>query len=296
MKERISALIRLIVTVVVMIIMIPIGSFTDLLSLKELVKIDFDLSLLWKVGIMIAAVLAVQSLIVLILSLPKFKNHRAGSILSIVSSLVRYISVIIILCWGLSIFGVNISTIIASLGIIALIVGFSAESLIADIVTGAFMIIENQYNVGDIIEVDGFRGTVTGIGIRTTCITDNGGNVKILNNSTLKNIINRSDRFSRSICDIGIPYETDLEALEEKLPELLLKIYEAHTDIMKSTPRYLGVQELADSAVVLRFVADVEDKDIFSGNRVLNRDLLLGFRKLGVEVPFMQVDIHPDKA
>jgi len=296
MKERISALIRLIVTVVVMIIMIPIGSFTDLLSLKELVKIDFDLSLLWKVGIMIAAVLAVQSLIVLILSLPKFKNHRAGSILSIVSSLVRYISVIIILCWGLSIFGVNISTIIASLGIIALIVGFSAESLIADIVTGAFMIIENQYNVGDIIEVDGFRGTVTSIGIRTTCITDNGGNVKILNNSTLKNIINRSDRFSRSICDIGIPYETDLEALEEKLPELLLKIYEAHTDIMKSTPRYLGVQELADSAVVLRFVADVEDKDIFSGNRVLNRDLLLGFRKLGVEVPFMQVDIHPDKA
>ncbi|MBO4390197.1 MAG: mechanosensitive ion channel [Lachnospiraceae bacterium] len=276
--------------------MIPIGSFTDLLSLKELVKIDFDLSLLWKVGIMIAAVLAVQSLIVLILSLPKFKNHRAGSILSIVSSLVRYISVIIILCWGLSIFGVNISTIIASLGIIALIVGFSAESLIADIVTGAFMIIENQYNVGDIIEVDGFRGTVTSIGIRTTCITDNGGNVKILNNSTLKNIINRSDRFSRSICDIGIPYETDLEALEEKLPELLLKIYEAHTDIMKSTPRYLGVQELADSAVVLRFVADVEDKDIFSGNRVLNRDLLLGFRKLGVEVPFMQVDIHPDKA
>lgn len=294
LKERKSAIRRLILTVAVLAIMIPVGSLTDLLSLKELVKIDFDLSLLWKAGIMICVVLAVQSVIVLVLSLPKFKSHRAGSVLSILSSLVRYVSVIIILCWGLSIFGVNISTIVASLGIVALIVGFSAESLIADIVTGAFMIIENQYNVGDIIEVDGFRGTVVSIGIRTTCIADTGDNVKILNNSTLKNIINRSDKASRSICDIGIPYPTDLEALEAQLPELLLKIYEAHTDIMKSTPRYLGVQELADSAVVLRFVVDVEDKDIFSGNRALNRDLLLGFRSLGVECPFMQVDIHSD--
>lgn len=91
-----------------------------------------------------------------------------------------------ILCAGLTILGVNMTTIIASVGVLALIVGFSAESLIADVVTGTFMLLENQYNVGDIVEVNGFRGTVTSIGIRTTCITDTGDNVKIINNSEMK--------------------------------------------------------------------------------------------------------------
>ena len=67
----------------------------------------------------------------------------------------------------------------ASVGVVALVVGFGAESLIEDMITGLFMLFENQYNVGDIVEVDGFRGTVTSIGIRTTCITDPGDNVKI---------------------------------------------------------------------------------------------------------------------
>ena len=202
---------------------------------------------------------------------------------------------LIILCWGLTILGVNVSTIVASVGILALIVGFSAQSLISDVVTGAFMIFENQYNVGDIVEVDGFRGTVTNIGIRTTSITDPGDNVKIVNNSAMKNILNRSDKLSRSVSEISVPYATDLEDLESKIPELMEKIYEARKDVFKSAPKYLGVQALADSAVVLKFVVNVDEKDIYSGARMLNRDLLLGFRSVGIECPFPQVDVHQDK-
>ena len=176
-----------------------------------------------------------------------------------------------------------------------MIVGFSAESLIADVVTGAFMIFENQYNVGDIVEVDGFRGTVTSIGIRTTCITDPGDNVKIVNNSAMKNILNRSDKLSRSISEIAVPYATDLEKLENEIPELMEKIYDKRKDIFKDPPKYLGVQELAESSVILKFVVNVDEKDIYSGARLLNRDLLLGFRSLGVECPFPQVDVHQDK-
>ncbi|MCR4597405.1 MAG: mechanosensitive ion channel family protein [Acetatifactor sp.] len=251
--------------------------------------------MLWKLIVMIFCVITVETLLVFLLNLPKPQNHRARSILSIIASLMKYIAAIVILCWGLTILGVNVSTIVASVGIVALIVGFSAESLIADVVTGAFMIFENHYNVGDIIEVDGFRGTVTDIGIRTTCITDPGDNVKIVNNSAMKNILNRSDRMSRSISDIGIPYATDLERLENAIPGLMQEIYNKHQDMMKEAPIYLGVNELADNAVVLRFIVYVDEKDIYSGARVLNHDLLLGFRKLGVEVPFPQVDVHMDK-
>ena len=87
----------------------------------------------------------------------------------------------------------------------------------------------------------------------------------------------------------------DLEKLEAGIPKLMTDILAAHPDVMKAEPRYLGVQELADSAVVLRFVVDVEEKDMYSGARILNHDLLLGFRKLGVECPFPQMDVHFDK-
>ncbi|MBQ3865549.1 MAG: mechanosensitive ion channel [Clostridia bacterium] len=245
---------------------------------------------------MIFSVLAVETLAVFILGLPKPRSHRARSVLSIFSSMLKYVAAVVILCWGLSILGVNVSTIVASVGIVALIVGFSAESLIADVVTGAFMIFENQYNVGDIVEVDGFRGTVTSIGIRTTCITDPGDNVKIVNNSAMKNILNRSDKLSRSVSVISVPYATDLEKLEAQIPALMEKIYERRTDVFKAPPRYLGVDALASSSVDLKFVVNVDEKDIYSGARLLNRDLLLGFRSLGVECPFPQVDVHTDKA
>ena len=78
----------------------------------------------------------------------------------------------------------------------------------------------------------------------------------------------------------------------DALPALMKEIFDRHQDVMLSEPRYLGVQELADSAVVLRFVVNVNEKDIYSGARLLNRDLWLGFRKLGVECPFPQVDVH----
>ena len=282
----------LIVCLVILAVTVPLGIFTKVFSFQDLKSITIDVSVILKVIIMAAAVIAAESLTVVILGLPKPKSHRIRSVLSIISSLLKYVAGIVILCWGLAMIGVNVSTIVASVGIVALIVGFSAESLIADVVTGAFMLFENQYNVGDIVEVDGFRGTVTNIGIRTTSISDAGDNVKIVNNSAMRNILNRSDKPSRSVCDIGIPYGTDIEKLEEQIPGLMQSIYEKRSDTMKKPPEYLGIQALADSAVILRFVVEVSEKDIYSCARIMNRELLLGFRKLGIECPFPQVDVH----
>ncbi|MGN1473131.1 MAG: mechanosensitive ion channel family protein [Eubacteriales bacterium] len=287
-KSRITGLI---VCFAILALAVPIGLLTKVFRFRDLKEV-IDFSVLLKLAIMVAAVMAAETLTVILLELLKPKSHRGRSLLSIISSLLKYVAGIVILCWGLSIIGVNVSTIVASVGIVTLIVGFSAESLIADVVTGAFMIFENQYNVGDIVEVDGFRGTVTNIGIRTTSITDAGDNVKIVNNSAMRNILNRSDKPSRSVSDIGVPYETDIEKLEEAIPGLLCSIYEKRADVMKKPPQYLGIQKLADSAVVLRFAVEVNEKDIYSCARILNHDLLLGFRTLGVECPFPQVDVH----
>ncbi|MBQ7699745.1 MAG: mechanosensitive ion channel [Clostridia bacterium] len=293
-NKTVGRIIKLGICILVLGISVAVGFITKAFDFNN-INIKLDFASILKVIIMAAGIISAEALLSILLTLPKPKNHRVRSVLSITASLLKYVAFIVILCWGLAILGVNISTIVASVGILALIIGFSAESLIADVVTGAFMIFENQYNVGDIVEVDGFRGTVTSIGIRTTCITDPGDNVKIVNNSAMKNILNRSDKLSRSISEIAVPYATDLEKLENEIPALMDSIYEKRKDVFKSAPKYLGVQELAESSVILKFVVNVDEKDIYSGARLLNRDLLLGFRSLGVECPFPQVDVHQDK-
>ena len=245
-----------------------------------------------KAGAMAFAVLAAESFLTLVLSFLHPRSHRLRTLLTLAASLLKYIALIVILCWGLSILGVDLSTIVTAVGILALVLGFGAESLIADLVTGTFMLFENQYNVGDIVEVNGFRGTVKEIGIRTTSIIDAGKNIKIINNSDMKNILNRSDNASLAVSNIDIPYETDLPAFEKKLPGLMTRIFEAHKDVFLSEPVYLGVQELAPSGVTLRFIAEVPEDKIYSGARLLNRELLVGFRALEVEVPFPQLDLH----
>jgi small conductance mechanosensitive channel len=293
-KKNPKSIVKLIVYIVALAAIAGISLGTGLFkSVGDMLKgIHINLMSIVQVVMMVLLVLALENLVLWVISLVKPKSPRARTLLSILGSILRYITAIIIICWGLTILGANVGTIVAGVGIIALIIGFGAESLIADMVTGIFMLFENQYNVGDYIEVGGFRGKVTNIGIRTTSLEDAGGNVKIINNSMMTNLLNRSDHTSRAVSTIGIPYETDLEALEAKIPDMMKGILERHSDVMLAEPVYLGVDALADSSVNLKFVAEVEDKDIFSAARILNRELFLEFRKAGVEVPFPQVDVH----
>lgn len=287
-------LIKLAICFVALLVLLTLSSITNLsLSFEEFLgEVKLTVGQIFSLAIMVLAVTVAKQIVSLVLGVCSFENHRARTIVTIVKSVLQYVAWLVIICWGLHILGVDIGTIVASVGVLALIVGFGAESLIADVVTGLFMLIENQYNVGDIIEIDGYRGTVIAIGIRTTSVQDGSGNVKIINNSSMKNILNRSDNNSVSVADFAIPYDTDLRKLEENIPGILQNIYEAHTDMMEAVPEYVGVQSLGASEIVLRFVVDVREKDIYSAARVMNHDLLLAFRDVGVECPFPQLDVH----
>ena len=288
LKKIIIFAVALVILIVVAAVSGIFDSFAAFMDGIKMPTADTLLNLL----IMVSAGLLITYLLVMIFDGIKAKSGRAKTVLSIMSSLVKYICFLVILIWGLSIIGVNVSTIFASVGILTLIVGFSAESLIADVITGAFMLFENQYNVGDIIEVAGFRGTVTSIGIRTTCIKDVGDNVKIVNNSEMKNILNKSNDDSKAVCDIPVSYDDNLEQIESCLDRILEKATAEHPDVFRVKPTYVGVQSLSDSAVVLRVVARVDECSIYSAARLLNREILLGLGKSGFRVPFPQMDIH----
>lgn len=266
------------------------GAFEGFGELFGMVKLSSDT--IFRVIIAVIFVVLISNVVLMILAMFQDKKGRVGTLSTVVASLVKYAAVLIGFCWVLSIIGVNVSTIFASVGIVALILGFGAESLVADMVTGVFILFENQYNVGDIIEVGGFRGTVQEIGIRTISVVDSGGNVKIINNADMKNVINRSDLRSVAVSDISVSYETDLDELDKILPEIFAEIKKKHEDIFTEHIECIGVETLADSGVVLRIIADVTEENIFKGRRILNKELKTAFDKRHISIPYPQVDVH----
>ena len=291
MKSQKKQITKIIIYAVMLVVFLVITGV--IYGWEELqLLVNFDLAVIIKLAIMICFILVVGNSIKLVLSIIKTENKRANTIIGLILSFMKYLLAIVIICWGLAILGVDIGTIFASVGLLTLIVGFSAESLIADLITGLFMIFENQYNVGDIIEVDGFRGKVKSIGIRTTSIVDTGENAKIINNSAMVNILNRSMDVSKAVCDLSIPYEADLVEVENKLPEILQKIYDENEGVIKELPKYVGVQSLGESAVILRIVAGVDEKEIYNVTRILNRELYLAMKEMNINIPYRQLDIH----
>ena len=262
-------------------------SFTQLFD-----EIKFNPSLIITILIMFALMACVNYVLQLLFSLLSGKSGRTGTLATVFSSLIKYLTVLIAICWMLKILGLDITTIFAGVGIMALILGFGAESLVADVVTGIFILFENQYNVGDIIEVDGFRGTVEKIGIRTISIKDTGSNIKIINNSDIKNLVNRSDQASVSVSLVGISYSTDLRKVDEVMPKILERIKKSNPDVFVGDVKYLGVEDLAESSVNLKFVAEVKEKDIFNGRRLLNKEIKNSFDDEGIVIAFPQIDIH----
>lgn len=220
------------------------------------------------------------------------KGKQRKSMVGLFISLTKFISAIVALVWALSVLGVDLVGIFASLGIASLIIGFGAQSLIEDAITGLFIIFEGQYNVGDIIVLDEFRGTVQNIGIRTTRVMDDGGNVKIVNNSDIRNLQNRSRANSVAVSDLSISYDADLEKVEAIIAAELPGIYERNKNVFLDQPQYKGVQALADSAVVLRFIVNVEEASFYGAFRALNRELKLMCDRNGIEIPFNQLVIH----
>lgn len=240
----------------------------------------------------LAIVWLIYQVLKLILNLIGKRGGRLQSVTSLISGLLKYVAVIAAIVWGLSILGINTTAVLAGVGIVGLILGFGAQSLIEDIITGAFIIFENQYSVGDIIILDDFRGIVRSIGVRTTVIEDAGGNLKVVNNSDIRNFQNRSRNNSVALVVVSVAYSTDLKKLEAMLDESLPALKQEHPELYLKTPRYLGVDNLGESGIDLKFAADVTEENIFNGQRMLARDLKILFDEKGVEIPFPQIVVH----
>ena len=234
----------------------------------------------------------IYTLLTWILRITGRRSNRTATVTELLCGLAKYLAIVAAVIWGLNIFGVNTASVLAGVGIIGLILGFGAQSLIEDIITGFFIIFEGQYSIGDIIILDEFRGVVRSIGVRTTTIEDTGGNLKVVNNSDIRNFQNRSRYSSLALCDVSVSYSTDLKHLEAILKPALAKMYTENQRLYLSEPKYYGVEELADSGIVLRFAVETKEVNVFAARRRMARDLKILFDEKGIEIPFPQVVVH----
>ena len=231
-----------------------------------------------------AACWVVNTVIQFIIRSFKAKTRRGNTIKSLFASLIKYIIVIYGIIYALAILGFNVGAVIASLGVLGLIIGFGAQSLIEDVITGLFIVMEGQLQVGDIVAIDDWRGEVTNIGIRTTTIEDTGNNARIVNNSDIRNLVNLSNEMSKAVVQIAISYDTDLVETEKVILAFCEGLPAAHPEIFKTAPVYMGVEELGESGIELKIAADVEELNIYNAKHILNRELLLTLRKNGIDI------------
>ena len=191
----------------------------------------------------------------------------------------------------LSAWGLKAEFSAAGAGIVALVIGLGSQSLVADILAGIFIVFEGDYQVGDIVILDGWRGEIQSIGVRTTKLIDAGFNVKIINNSEIKTIINQSKEVSLAKCYVATRYEDRIENIEAIIADNLDSIKEKIPAIIEG-PYYKGVAELGESSVNLLFVAKCKEEDIYQVQRDMNREIKIMFDNNDIGIPFNQIVVH----
>ena len=219
-------------------------------------------------------------------------SSRQETILLLVISFLRYFGWIGAFYYCLTLLGVPTISLLASAGALTAIFSIGAQNIVADILAGLFIIFEGSFKVGDMITVDEWHGQVQEIGIRNTTIRDLINNdVKILNNSTIKRVVNNSVYPSFCAMKIGIPYNMDLRELEEIIEKELPVMQEDLADRIEAF-RYLGVDEFADSSVIIKFEVACRNQEFMKVRRALNREIKLMFDRNGISVPFPQIVLH----
>ncbi len=236
----------------------------------------------------------VYALIIFILKKAVHGTNRGLTIIRMLSNFLKWVVVIVAFLCVLGAWGVDIVTLVAGAGILTLVIGLGAQSLIADVIAGIFIVVEGGYQIGDIVIIDGWRGTVQEIGVRTTKLIDAGGDIRVINNSLITSYTNQTKELSVAKIYMNIEYGEDLPKVEKLIREHLEEIGKRIPAIV-SVPEYLGVNELGESSVSLFIKANCREEDIFQVQRDLNREFKLLFDANNINIPFPQVVINERK-
>lgn len=217
------------------------------------------------------------------------KDKRRLTIINLVKSILKYLILIFVVLGILSIYGVDTTSIIASLGVFAAVIGLAFQDIIKDFLAGITIIFDNKYAVGDTVEINGFTGTVISLGLRTTKIKAFTGEVKCIGNSSFTEVTNYNLAVADLFIKLNVAYNTDIDKLEEVLESL-------REDILKienvKDYKLLGVDALEESSIV--YMIDITCRAMTGAGikRKVLRMVKEKFDEEGINIPYTTVDIN----
>lgn len=210
---------------------------------------------------------------------------RVNTLESLLSSVIKYTVYFIAGTTILHTFGVQIGAMIATAGVGGLALGFGAQNLVRDVITGFFILFENQFSVGDYVEVDGSGGIVEEMALRVTKVRDFSGDLHIVPNGAINHVVNKSNGKMRAWVNISIAYEEDIDRALEVLRQESEKLTQTEDRIIEG-PIVLGVTDLGDSDVVLSVLAKTVPMEQWGVEREMRKAYKMAFDREGIEIPY----------
>jgi small conductance mechanosensitive channel len=227
------------------------------------------------------------------------RAQRAQSLGSLLKSLTTGLVFGIVGVMVLSEVGMNVAPILASAGVLGLAIGFGAQSLVKDFLSGIAMMIEDQYGVGDVVNLGEASGTVENVGLRVTRVRDVDGTVWYVRNGEILRVGNQSQNWARTVLDIGVSYSEDLVHVREVLADVAHGLWddEEFRDVIIEEPEVWGVQNLGPEAVIVRVTLKTAPMQQWNVARVMRERIKARFDQEGIEMPMPQrVLWHRDTA
>lgn len=222
----------------------------------------------------------------------KIKDGKKKSILNLISNIIVFLITLIGILIVLEVYGVDTKSLIASLGVVGIVIGLALQDLLKDFIVGVSIIFEGQFSIGDFVSINGFKGEVIPSNLRTTKLKSLTGEIKIIYNRNITEIINYSLSLNTLLVDVGVAYESDIEKVNKVLDELCVTLKDKYN--LKNIS-CLGVQELSDSSIVFRLGVSVNYQDSFDIDRKIKKDIVLSFKKNNITIPYNQVVVHSGK-
>lgn len=221
----------------------------------------------------------------------KFSERREATLLKLLENVLTYVIYFISLMTILSTLEIDVKGLIAGAGIVGLAVGFGAQNLVRDIITGFFIIFEDQFSVGDYVKIGSAEGTVEEIGLRTTKIKSWTGELHIFPNGNVAEVTNFSVHNSVAVVDVNIAYEENIDKAERVLQELLLTLPQKYEELV-NPPELLGIQTLGAPDVMMRIVAETTPMNHWYIARVLRKEVKQCFERNGIEIPLPRMVMY----
>lgn len=215
-------------------------------------------------------------------------NLRATTLRGVLGSLATVVVGVLAVLMVLGEVGVSLGPLLAGAGIIGLALGFGAQRLVQDFLSGIFMLLEDQYGVGDIVDAGEVVGTVEGVNLRLTRVRDVGGALWHIPNGDIRRVANFSQEWARAVVDVDVAYAADVARAGEVIRSAAREAAEAAEGAITAEPEVWGVQALGDDAVTIRLVAQTAPSQQWAVERELRARVKAALEAAGIEIPFPQ--------